>query len=71
MEKPMKTIKHFEALVASKGKDGKNYWRRIGVAFPLKNKPGFSVKLELLPVQATGLIEFVLMEPSEKKAEPA
>ncbi len=56
-----------EALV-NVGNGDKKIWRRIGVAFPLKNREGFSVKLELLPVPANSAYEFILVEPSEKEA---
>lgn len=55
-----------EALV-NVGKGEKKIWRRIGVAFPLKNREGLSVKLELLPVPSSGGYEFILVEPSAKE----
>ena len=61
------TNNRLEALV-NVGDDKKKIWRRIGVAFPLKNREGFSVKLELLPVPANSAYEFILVEPSEKEA---
>lgn len=57
-----------EALV-NVGNSDKKIWRRIGVAFPLKNREGFSVKLELIPVPIGGAYEFILVEPSSKEVE--
>lgn len=57
-----------EALV-NVGNGNKKIWRRIGVAFPLKNREGFSVKLELIPVPTGGAYEFILVEPSSKEVE--
>lgn len=56
-----------EALV-NIGSDEKKIWRRIGVAFPLKNREGFTVKLELLPVPSRTAYEFILVEPNAKEA---
>lgn len=55
-----------EALV-NVGNGEKKFWRRIGVAFPLKNREGLSVKLELLPAPSNGAYEFILVEPSAKE----
>lgn len=57
-----------EALV-NVGNGDKKIWRCIGVAFPLKNREGFSVKLELIPVPTGGAYEFILVEPSSKEVE--
>ncbi|HRJ33873.1 MAG TPA: hypothetical protein PKY51_09990 [Fimbriimonadaceae bacterium] len=67
----MKTPTRLEALVNVAAGDAKKVWRRIGVAFPLKNKPGYSVKLELLPVPTDSAFEFILVEPSDPKSDPA
>ena len=57
-----------EALVGiNVGKDMK-IWRKIGVAFPLRNRGGFNVKLEMIPVPSDGAYEFILVEPSAKEA---
>ncbi len=45
----------------------KPIWRRVGVAFPLKNREGFSLKLELLPIPRSGAFEFILVEPNPKE----
>jgi len=57
-----------EAL-ANVGNGEKTIWRRIGVAFPLKNREGFSVKLELLPVPSGGACEFILVEPTTREVK--
>lgn len=57
-----------EALV-NVGNSDKKIWRRIGVAFPLKNREGFNVKLELIPAPTGGAYEFILVEPSSKEVE--
>lgn len=64
------TKTRLEALTNVAAGESKKVWRRIGVAFPLKNKPGYSVKLELLPVPTDSAFEFILVEPSDPKNEP-
>ena len=59
-----------EALV-NVGDDKRKIWRRIGVAFPLKSREGFTVKLELLPVPSNSAYEFILVEPNTKEKEAA
>lgn len=61
--------KRLDALVNIQGGDKKPIWRRIGVAFPLKNREGFTVKLELLPIPSEDAYEFILVEPSAKEAD--
>ncbi|MDL1891120.1 hypothetical protein FBQ96_16395 [Nitrospirales bacterium NOB] len=61
--------KRLDALVNIQGGDKKPIWRRIGVAFPLKNREGFTVKLELLPIPSKDAYEFILVEPSAKEAD--
>ena len=61
------TNNRLEAL-ANVGDEKKKIWRRVGVAFPLKNREGFSLKLELIPVPSSGAYEFILVKPSEKEA---
>ncbi|MCP4498501.1 MAG: hypothetical protein GY822_00850 [Deltaproteobacteria bacterium] len=48
------------------GKGAKTMWTKCGVAFPLKDKPGFSLVLEYIPM---GKPEFVLLPPLEKKED--
>ena len=57
-----------EALVNVSSGDKRPIWRKVGVAFPLKNRKGFSLKLELLPVPSNGAYEFILVEPNSKEA---
>ena len=57
-----------DALVNVQGGDKKPIWRKIGVAFPLKNREGYSVKLELLPIPGQDAYEFILVEPNAKEA---
>lgn len=39
-------------------------WRKVGAAFPLKNRPGYSLRLEFMPVPTEGSFEFILVEPN-------
>lgn len=73
MEKTMKKAQtqRLEALAPTKGADEKTYWKRVGVAFPLKNREGFSLKLEFLPVPSDGAYEFILVAPSPRKTAQA
>ena len=50
--------------------ENKTKWTRIGVAFPLKKRPGYSVRLEFLPVPKDRAYEFILVEPGERKDDP-
>lgn len=61
------THNRLEAL-ANVGDDKKAIWRKVGVAFPLKNREGFSLKLELIPAPSSGAYEFILVEPKDKEA---
>lgn len=61
----------FDALAPTPpNKDGKSFLRRIGVAWPMKNGPGYRVVLEAapLPVLNEGKLETVilLMPPKEQ-----
>ncbi len=49
----------------------KTKWTRIGVAFPLKKRAGYSVRLEFLPVPKDKAYEFILVEPGERKEGPS
>jgi hypothetical protein len=70
MEKYMTNEKNqrLEALVGINTGGDKKIWRRIGVAFPLKNREGFNVKLEFIPVPTGDAYEFILVEPNAKEA---
>jgi hypothetical protein len=48
------------------GVEKDEYWPRIGVAFPMKNGMGFSIKLDSLPLNG----ELVVKPPKPKKEEP-
>ena len=41
----------YDLKVARKGKDGKTYWTKIGVMFPMRERDGFNITLEALPLQ--------------------
>lgn len=49
--------------------EDKTKWTRIGVAFPLKKRAGYSVRLEFLPVPKDKAYEFILVEPGDKKED--
>lgn len=40
----------YELKTARKAPNGKTYWTKIGVAFPMKEKDGFSLIFEALPI---------------------
>ena len=44
----------------------KNYWTRIGVAFPAKQGPGWNVLLDAMPAPVDGQFKIMLMEPKER-----
>ncbi len=41
----------YDLKVARQGKDGKTWWTKIGVMFPMKDRDGFNITLEALPLQ--------------------
>ena len=41
----------YDLKVARQGKDGKTYWTKIGVMFPMRERDGFNITLEALPLQ--------------------
>jgi hypothetical protein len=41
----------YDLKTARTGRDGKTYWTKIGVMFPMREKDGFSITLEALPIQ--------------------
>lgn len=41
----------------------------VGSAFPLKDKPGYSVVLNAIPIPQDGELRFVLMEPLEPREQ--
>ena len=61
-----KNAQRLDALVKIATAKDTGIWRKVGVAFPLKNRAGYSLKLELLPAPTDGAFEFILVEPSAK-----
>ena len=45
--------------VKDRGKDKKAFWTRIGAAWPLKERAGYTIELEALPIDG----RIVLVEP--------
>ena len=41
----------YDLKVARQGKDGKVWWTKIGVMFPMRERDGFNITLEALPLQ--------------------
>jgi hypothetical protein len=41
----------YDLKVAREGKDGKVWWTKIGVMFPMRERDGFNITLEALPLQ--------------------
>jgi len=41
----------YDLKVARQGKDGKVWWTKIGVMFPMKDRDGFNITLEAIPLQ--------------------
>ena len=61
----------YDLKTARKGKDGKTYWTKIGVMFPMRDRDGFSISLEALPIPTlndSGGLECRIMawEPYDK-----
>ena len=66
--------KRFDILTPRKGRDGKTYFTKIGVAFENKNG-GYSLSFEALPIASMnddGNIETraLMMEPRERDDAP-
>lgn len=61
---------HLDVLAGVRIDENKTMWTKIGVAFPLKKRAGYSVRLEFLPVPADRAYEFILVEPGERRDEP-
>ncbi len=60
---------HLDVLASVSIDENKTKWTRIGVAFPLKKRAGYSVRLEFLPVPKDRAYEFIIVEPGERKDE--
>lgn len=58
---------HLDVLASVNIDENKTKWTRIGVAFPLKKRAGYSVRLEFLPVPKEKAYEFIIVEPGERK----
>jgi hypothetical protein len=41
-------------LMVARESNGKTFWTRIGVMFPMNGKDGFSISLEALPIPQIG-----------------
>ena len=59
-----------DAFAVREGKDGKNYFDKIGAAFEMKNG-GWSVLVNLIPAPVDGQFKILLMEPRERSAQSA
>ena len=60
---------HLDVLASVSIDENKSNWTRIGVAFPLKKRSGYSVRLEFLPVPKDRAYEFIIVEPGDRKEE--
>ncbi len=40
--------------MSAREKDGKTYWTRLGVAFPAKQGPGYTLYLDSIPASVDG-----------------
>lgn len=52
--------------MSAREKDGKTYWNRVGVAFPAKQGPGWTVFLDSVPAPVDGQYKIMLMEPKPR-----
>lgn len=63
----------FDLLAPRKGTDGKTYFTKIGVAFPLKTQEGFSIQMEALPLPTLedGVLRttMIMMPPRDKEQQ--
>lgn len=50
--------------------NGKSYFTKIGVAFPSRNGPGWSVLLDAMPAPSEGQFKILLMEPKPRDDAP-
>ena len=73
MENLMKNAKNerLDALAKITTSADKAIWRKVGAAFPLKNRPGYSLRLEFIPVPSEGSFEFILVEPNTSPSPKA
>lgn len=47
----------------------KNYWTKIGVAFPAKQGAGWNVLLDAIPAPVDGQFKIMLMEPKPQDGQ--
>jgi len=40
----------YDLKVARRGRDGKTFWTKVGVMFPMKDRDGYSLTFEALPI---------------------
>lgn len=57
--------------MSAREKDGKTYWNRIGVAFPAKQGPGWTIYLDSIPAPTDGQFKIMLMEPKPREGGSA
>jgi hypothetical protein len=55
--------------VGVREKDGKSYWFNLGVAFPAKQGPGWTLYLNAVPAPTDGQYKIMLMEPKPKTSQ--
>ena len=64
-----------DAVAARKYKDKqtgeeKTAYTRIGVAWPFKDRPGYTVRLEAMPAPTDGEFTILLFEPKARDNQP-
>jgi hypothetical protein len=52
--------------MSAREKDGKTYWNKVGVAFPAKQGPGWTVYLDSIPAPVDGQFKIMLMAPKPR-----
>lgn len=61
----MERTQRLDAMSARE-KDGKTYWNRVGVAFPAKQGPGWTIYLDSVPAPVDGQYKIMLMAPKPR-----
>lgn len=64
-------VYHVQGVKGDKEGETRDIWHRVGAAFPLKNKTGYKVVLNLIPAPSNGQFEFVMMPPRPPAEEGA
>lgn len=56
-------MERYDLMTAREGRDGKKYWTRVGVMFANRDKPGYRLSFEALPVPSLydGKLEVTVM----------